>query len=87
MRKIQLFVLMLAATLAAQAQVTLYAYRNTQLDDVQNAKKGTREIFTVRPLRCHADCRPNPAWMRLRRGLLQLQMVCASDQTRHAKQP
>ena len=40
MRKIQLFVLMLAATLAAQAQVTLYAYRNTQLDDVQNAKKG-----------------------------------------------
>lgn len=31
---------MLAATLAAQAQVTLYAYRNTQLDDVQNAKKG-----------------------------------------------
>ena len=39
MRKIQLFVLMLAATLAAQAQVTLYAYRNTQLDDVQNAKR------------------------------------------------
>ena len=63
---------MLAATLAAQAQVTLYAYRNTQLDDVQNAKKGPVKFSPSDPSDVTLIADQTPGWPEIQNWTLFL---------------